>query len=399
VGKRGDKRRNKKRRVRTTPIPPNPHVGVIVESLANTGALLREVTRAEDPIAEVEDRISSVVKELTGALVGIEPAGTIEVIRMMLLPWSRGTATGHAGAEDGASIAEVLALAFLDSAVGSSPDALRPVDQDICGLISETLSVKAREFMRLTSVRDLLLADSAEPIDHIAFEVRGAGKLVRSTSYADMQADTLRGLFGDADVRDLVQQELGFSVDNAISFLETCHEMQAELLNRSNRGLADAWNAVMADAGHAPTEQQKRLMRDAFKDLFNPSAELAAISLDNLAKRVGVDGSHARVLANFFSLDLAPGAASLLARLADGDSPFRASPLIMLSDGVMLLHPAQIQDAIKDSFEAALASTGSWDAYQRHRGKYLEGRIQALMACVLPGATAYDGFEILHPKG
>jgi hypothetical protein len=113
VGKRGDKRGKKKRRGRKMSMPPNPHVEVIVESLASTGALLREITRAADPIAAVDDRISSVVKELTGALVGIEPAGTIEVIRMMLLPWSPGTATGYAGAEDGASIAEVLALAFL----------------------------------------------------------------------------------------------------------------------------------------------------------------------------------------------------------------------------------------------------------------------------------------------
>jgi hypothetical protein len=58
----------------------------------------------------------------------------------------------------------------------------------------------------------------------------------------------------------------------------------------------------------------------------------------------------------------------------------------------------QIQDAIKGSFEAALASTGSWDIYQTHRGKYLEGCIQVLMARVLPGATAYHGFEYFIPK-
>jgi hypothetical protein len=289
VAKRGDKRRskkrNKKRRVRALSIPPNPHVGVIVESLASVGALLREVTRSSDPTAEVEDRIAFVVKELTGSLVGVEPAGTIEVIRMMFLPWSRSAATGQAGAENGASIAEVLALAFLGSMAGSSPDNLRQVDQDICGLISETLSVKAQELLDLTSARDLLVADAAAPIDRIAFDVKTSGKLVRSTSYPDMQADTLRGLFGHADVRGRVEQELGFSVEDAISFLEACHEMQTELLNRRGRRVADAWNSVTAGAGSAPTEQQKNLMRDAFADLFNPSAELSAVSLGALAKR------------------------------------------------------------------------------------------------------------------
>jgi hypothetical protein len=400
VGKRGDKRRARKKegRMRTAPVRPDPHVGVIVESLASAGALLREVTRATDPVAEVEERIASVVKELSGALVGIEPAGTIEVIRMMFLPWSHSAMTEHAGAEVGASITEVLALAFLGSMAGSNPEVLRPVDQDVCGLISETLSARAHEFLTLTSIRDMLIADSAQSIDRIAFDVKATGKLMRSTSYADMQADTLRRLFGHADVRGLVEQELGFSAENAILFLETCHEMQIELLNRRGRGIADAWNAITPDARQAPSEQQKSLMRDAFTDLFNPSADLSAISLSDLATRVGIDDSLAGLLANFFLIDLAPGAAPLLARLADGDSPFRASPLIVLSDRVMLLHPAQIQDAIKDSFEAALVSTGSWDAYQQHRGKYLERCIQALMARVLPGANAYDGFKYFIPK-
>lgn len=384
--------------MRTAPVHLDLHVGVIVESLAGTGALLHEVTRATDPVVEVEERIASVVKELSGGLIGIEPAGTIEVIRMMFLPWSHSAMTGHAGAEGGPSIAEVLALAFLGSTAGSDPEVRRPVDQDICGLISETLSAKAREFLNLTSIRDMLMADSAQPLDRIAFDVKTAGKLMRSTSYADMQADTLRGLFGHADVRDLVERELDFSAATAILFLETCHEMQTELLNRRGRGIADVWNAFTPDARQAPSKQEKSLMRDAFTDLFNPSAALSAISLGDLATRAGIDESLSGLLASVFSIDLAPGAATLLARLADGDSPFRASPLIVLDDRVMLLHPAQIQDAIKDSFEAALASTGSWDAYQQHRGKYLEDCIQALMARVLPGATAYDGFEYFIPK-
>jgi hypothetical protein len=399
VGNRGDKRRSKKRRARTTTGPPNPHVEVIVESLASVGTLLRDVVSAADPVADVDARIASAIGDLTHALVGIEPAGTMEVIRMFFLPWLGDTETGHAGAEGGASIAEVLALALLCSTEKVDPDALRPVDQEVCGVISEHLAPKAREFLDLTSVRDLLVAESFEPIDRIAFDVKAAGKWMRSSSYADMQADTLRGLFGHADVRDLVEQELGFSVGNAILFLETCHEMQTELLNRRGRGITDAWNRITTDGGPAPpTEEQKNLMREAFTDLFNPSAELASISLGDLAKRVGVDESHATLMASFFSLDVAPGAERLLAQLADGDSPFRASPLIALGDRVMLLHPAQIQDAIKDSFETTLASTDSWETYQQHRGKYLEGRIQDLVARVLPGANAYHGLEYFIPK-
>jgi hypothetical protein len=401
VAKRGDKRRSKKKRKRAGArgaVPLDPHVGVITESLTRAGTLLRGVMGASDPVAEVEDRIAFVVNELTGALAGVEPAGTIEAIRMMFLPWVHSAAAGHAGAEGGMAIAEVLAIASACSTAGSSPDALKPVDQDVCGLISEVLSVNAREFLDLTSIRDMLVAKSAEPIDRMAFDVKAAGKLMRSTSYADMQADTLRGLFGHADVRDLVELEAGFGVEDAISFLETCHEMQTELLNQRGRGVADAWNAVATDARQAPTEQQKRLMRETFTNLFNPSAELASISLDDLAKRARVDESKARRLAELFSLDVTPGAASLLARLADGDSPFRTSPLIVFGDRVMLLHPAQIQDAIKDSLESTLAATGSWEAYQQYRGKYLEGRIQTLMARLLPGATTHDGFEYFIPK-
>jgi hypothetical protein len=400
VGKRGDKRRarKKERRMRTAPVSLNPHVGVVVESLASNVALLGEISRSTDPIADVEARIASLVDELSTALAGVEPAGTIEVVRMMLLPWSFTAMAGHAGADDGQPVAEILALASLGSTVSSRPEALRPVDQAICGLISETLSARAREFLNLTSIRDILLSDSAQPIDGIAFQVKAAGRMMRATSYADMQADTLRGLFGHPDVGGLVEQELGFSVDNAISFLETCHEMQIELLSQRGRRMADAWNALHPDALREPSDQQKSLMRGAFTDLFNPSQELSAISIHDLATRVGLRDKLAYSLATFFAIDVTPGAEALLARLADGDSPFRASPLIVLGDRVMLLHPTQIQDAIKDSFEATLAPTGAWDAYQRHRGKYLEGRIQTLMACVLPGATGHDGLEYFVPK-
>jgi hypothetical protein len=49
---------------------------------------------------------------------------------------------------------------------------------------------------------------------------------MRSTSYPDVQAATLRGLFGHEDVREAVESELGFSVDEATALLgESCHQM------------------------------------------------------------------------------------------------------------------------------------------------------------------------------
>lgn len=78
MGKKGDKKRARKKRgrMRTAPKRLDAHVRVTLESLASAGALLREVTLATDPVAEVEERIASVVEELSGAFVGIEPAGT-----------------------------------------------------------------------------------------------------------------------------------------------------------------------------------------------------------------------------------------------------------------------------------------------------------------------------------
>lgn len=375
------------------------HVEVVLDSTVQTAELLSDVLKSTDPRAEVEKRIEDEWKQFVASLAGYDPLGALEAIRMMTLPFGPSGATQSAGAQSGPAVCEILAVALLCAAseVDTRHDAKR-VDQELCGAISERLIPLAHELLNLATVRDLLAADKFDDMTQVAASIRGNGRWMRGTSYPEMQDETLRGLFGPTAVDTGLRSVLGFGVEDALSFLNACHEMQMDHFNARGQGLADACNSIDIGTEHAPTDDEKRIAIDGLTGLFNPSAAQAAVPIADVAVRAGLSGEVGSKVATFFAASAPPeGAEKALRAYLDGNSPVRARPLFSRADLVMIVHPALISDAVKSGLEDALKDSAHWDSYAAHRGKYLEDRVADLFCKLVPEVTRHDGIEYFVP--
>jgi hypothetical protein len=238
------RRKRKKHGRRWQGFSADVHVDAIVGTLSNLAQLMVKTASGPDPLATVTERIDNIIETLRTELATVEPMSAIEVIRMICLPFSPRPDTPPAGAQDGPAIAEVLGLAAVTASAETDPAALSPVEQGTGQLISETLVPLVRELLDLASVQDLLAATQMDPIEQVAAAIRGAGRQLRSTSYADMQESALTGLFGTSTMDGLLRSQVEFTVADAISVLNACHDLQMESFNRRGQGLADAFNSI-----------------------------------------------------------------------------------------------------------------------------------------------------------
>lgn len=392
-------RRKKARRSKSKVGHMDQHVEVVLNSTFDTADLLSDVLKTTDPRAEVERRIDDAAKQFVEGLIGYEPLGALEAIRMMTLPFAPAGVLPAAGAQSGPAVSEILAVALLCASAeldnGVDP---RPVDQELCGVISERLVPLAHELLNLATVRDLLAADKLDDMAQVAAFVRGNGRWMRGTSYPQMQEDALRGLFGAPAVDAGIKALLGFGVEDALSFLNACHQMQMDQFNARSQGLADAFNSIDMSPTHVPTDEEKRAALDGLTGLFNPSAAQAAVPTADVAARAGLSAEAGSKVAAFFAASAPPGgAAQGLRTYLDGNSPVRARPLFGRDDLVMTIHPALIADAVKSGFEDALKNSAHWETYAAHRGKYLEERVAGVFRTLVPGLTEHHGVEYFVP--
>ncbi|MBU4214275.1 MAG: hypothetical protein KJ792_06440, partial [Actinobacteria bacterium] len=375
------------------------HVETLLNSAVDAAKLLTDVLKATDPQAEVEERIDGAAKQLVEGLSGYDPLGTLEAIRMATLPFAPAGVMPLAGAQSGPAVSEILAVALLcaDTELDPVRD-VKPVDQKLCGVISERLIPLAREVLDLATVRDLLAAEEFDDMAQVAAAVRGNGRWLRGTSYPEMQEETLRGLFCAPAVDAGIRALLGFGADDALSFLNACHEMQIEQFNQRGEGLADAFSSIDMAPGRVPTEDEKRVALDGLAGLFNPSAAQAAVPVADVAARTGLPAEMAGKVAAFFAApDPREGVGAALRAHLDGNSPVRAHPLISRRGLVMTIHPALIADAVKSGLEDVLKNSTHWEAYAAHRGKYLEDGVAGLFRKLVPGIEGHDGIEYFVP--
>lgn len=375
------------------------HAEVVLNSTFNTADLLLDVLKATDPQAEIEERIDDAAKQFVEGFAGYDPVGALEAIRMTTLPFGPAGVIPAAGAQSGPAISEILAVALLcaSAELDSSVDPKR-VDQELCGVISERLVPLAHELLNLATVRDLIAADKFDDMAQVAAFVRGNGRWMRGTSYPEMQEEALRGLFGAPSVDARIKDLLGFGVEDALAFLNACHQMQMDQLNARSQGLADAFNSIDMSAAHVPTDDEKRVALDGLTGLFNPSAAQAAVRTADVATRAGLSAEAGSKVAEFFAAcPPQGGAAHGLRTYLDGNSPVRARPLLARDDLVMIIHPALIADAVKSGFEDALKSSAHWETYAAHRGRYLEDRVADLFRTLVPGVTEHHGVEYFVP--
>lgn len=392
-------RRKKSRRHRSKAGRIDQHVEVVLDSAFDTAELLSDVLKANDPQAEVDKRIADSAKQVVEGLAGYDPLGALEAIRMMTLPFVPAGVRPSASAQSGPAVSEILAVALpcAASQLDASLDAKR-VDQDLCGVISERLIPLAHELLNLATVRDLIAADKSDDMAQVAASVRGNGRWMRGTSYPEMQDETLRGLFGASMVDAGIRSVIGFGVEDALSFLKTCHLLQMDQFNVRGQGFADSLNTLDLTQKQVPTDDEKRVALDSFAGLFNPSAAQAAVPVADVAARAGLSAEVGRRVAEFFAASALPkGAEEALRLYLDGISPVRSHPLILRGELVMTIHPALIADAVKSGLEDALKNSAHWETYAAHRGNYLEGQVGKPFSRLVPGVTQLHGIKYFVP--
>lgn len=377
------------------------HAETVMSGLGDLVELAMELATQPDPVAAATARIDEIIETLRINLAPIEPLSALEVIRLVCLPFSADSEMPPAGAQDGLAVAEVLAIASATATAGTEMASLSPAGPDTGGLLSEKLAPLVRQLLDLASVKDLLAAERMDAMDAVAASIRASGRWIRATSYPGMQEGTLVGLFGDTQgMDDLLRREVGFTVGQAISVLNACHQLQMEMLNRRGQGLADAFNSVDRTPGRTPTEEERARVLAALQAVFAPAADQSAVSIDRLAAVSRTDISLTWKVVEFFALQgLELTTHEAVSRFLDGDSPLAKAPLVWRGgDHVALVHHALIPPAIKDGLEAALMSTPGWETYQAHRAKYLERRIEDLVGRVLPGSIELHDLEYFVPK-
>lgn len=392
-------RRKKKRRYRSRAWNAGAHEEAVLDSVLDTGRLLAEAMQCSDSQAGVERRIGNAADRLADTLSGYEPLGTLEVIRMMTLPFGPLAAASAVGADKGLAVLEVFATALVGvAAEEKTEDERMRVDQDLCRALIDNLFPLVEELLHLAAARDLLAADANDEMARISAAVRGSGRTMRQTSYPEMQDATLRGLFGESAIDAALHNVAGFGVDEAMSFLHTCHDMQMEQLQRRVDQLADAYESVGPQSEQPPSEQENRDGSNAVIAFFNPVAEQAAVQVSEVAARAGMQTAIGIAIAGFFSATgTVEGPRRAIQAYLDGDSPIRKRPLVVDGDRVMIVHPALIADAVRARFEAILKESGYWETYALHRGQYLESRVAEMFEALIPGVTAHHAIEYFVP--
>lgn len=375
------------------------HFQTVFEGMSEFVRLLAEMEACPDPLEAVDDRIGELTQALSAGFAAVDPFSAIEVIRMICLPFSAGSSHSQGGVGGGPAIAELLGLAAVTASSGEDAANLGVAEQEVSRWISEEAVPAARELIDLAAVRDLLAAKRLDPMEQISASIRGSGRWLRSTSYPDMQENVLRGLLGGLSMDAILEKHVGFTVREAISVLETVHDLQIRSLNQRAEGLADAFNSINMAAGIVPTDEEKIRVGHAFAALFAPTASYASVTFEGISASTGLSITTVGKVVDFFAFKLdGVTTTAALDSFLSGNSPFQQAPLIWRGgEHLALIHPALIYPAIKDGLEGALKNSAAWDTYQANRGKYLEGQIAVILARVLPGALEWHDVEYFVP--
>lgn len=408
--------------------PVDPHAKTILRSMADFSETMDRLAGSADPLQALEADLASIVAKLATRLSKFDAVRIIEVARIVCLPWSPEGQT-NPDAEGGPTRAELIALLALTSATCPTERAAKPPAADGCDeaaaltrsdshptridlearmpsqsqplnhLIHDTLPL-VDKVLHLAQMREMARADREDPLAMIAAMMRGSEVWVRNSSYPDMVATTLLQLFGQPQVSAQLSTDLGFDAEDAITVLQSCHDLQVNYFNNRMEGMAIALNAAMTSSGmDAPEQRSLTNARNQWLAAWEPEANAVTIGAEEITAASGLSGDIVRAVLTYFTLDVGnwdPGKA--VEEFTSGNNPLRTNPVIGGPDGrVMLVHDAHVLVAVRENLEQHLKTTTVWEAYQKHRGDLLEFRTQTAFTRVLPTAKVWDGFEYYVP--
>lgn len=371
--------------------------------MAAVEKIVKKLAATDDPARAIGTAFDEAVTEFVRELQRFDPVRLIEVARLAFLPITFEGDTS-ATAEAGATQVELLALIALaaqqEASDASVPEAATVQDQEMSHFISEAKE-RLVELIRLANLRSLATVDQTDKFAMVSLLVQSTEIWIRNSSYPEMVGATnLELLDGEPTVRAALNAEFGFDATDALAVLNACHDIQQDNMNSRAVAMRTAVFAAMTSAQNGePDRKANDLARAGFMSLFEPDANGAMVTVEELATRTGIFVARARDVIYRFRLDLgAATPAEVVEEFIAGKNPMRARPLIVSDDGrIMLPHPALNVVAVRENLEEHLKTSPVWSKYAKHRGDLLESRTRAALGRVLPGANFRDGIEYYIP--
>ncbi|MCI0140650.1 hypothetical protein KNN17_03565 [Arthrobacter bambusae] len=378
------------------------HAQIIVDSLAAFEKLTASLAAADDPGSAIDSAFHDALSGIVSRLQRFDPIRLIEVTRLAFLPMAPEGEMPAPADEAGAALTELMALIALTARRDTPPaHSTDPVeDQEISRFIAEAKE-KIEELLHLAQLRSFITVDPANKLAMISLLIQDSEVLMRNSSYPEMVEVTIRELLdGNEAVRAALHAGLGFNAPDAIAVLKACHQIQMAAFNARMLTFGAAMSTAAESSGDMDVDRGPNLeVAFAFTSLFEPEADEATVSIEDLAAHSGVGADRVKAVTERFRLDLGSATPEeIVLAFTTGKNPFRLRPLIVTESGrLMLPHPGLGVPAVRENLEAHLKTSPVWNVYSKHRGDLLEGRTRAALERMLPRADYRDSYEYYIP--
>ncbi|WP_327096076.1 hypothetical protein OIE68_40055 [Nocardia vinacea] len=380
--KRGEKRKRRSRRSAA-----KPHQGA-----QSPGAVI------DDPLGSVESAEQAVTATALRLLELAAPYDIFELVALLRFRFEQSEATEEPAGLGSAAAMELVTLILLVHNQQDSPEQPEfgvPVDyaegiEAIVAAVDELISAGA-VLMLVTTTRDTSSARRLS-FGSVLREV-----FVRNLAYPHMVDDSLTALFDEPVVESHCQRVLGVTA----SQIRAVHAAIGDIYRQVWTDRVHTWTALANEVAEAADVDQALDIDSHLHTLAEDRSAYPLTSAVTVAAQSGLAIETVQTVLDLFTVSLPTDPPAHVAlEFFRGGSPLRMRPLLRAEDGsYALAHDALFIHAIRERVEAELKSdNAAWNAYQKHRGEYLEASCLQLLAAHLPGYTVHSGFDYLVPE-
>lgn len=389
---------------------PRP-LRLIIEGADRLGGFVRDV--GADPMSLLAAIRSSTHESAVSAVSAAMPYDVFDVLAGVLLSQVPTNPDTYRETEHEGSVALVEFAATLLAARGTRDGteeltgAARPRPD---GAMEEIIR-RCREAIESGSLLPMIAASvEAERSAAVPLELGAILRdlFVRNVAYPHMVEDTLRKLFGPADIESDCRSVLGVTADEAQSILRAIGQSFEDEWNSRLGTLFDFTVLVREEmlkaksAGDSYTLSNE--VRDRTTSLWDAAwdnlGDVARIDVADVAARTGLDVATVKVVIDLFAFPMQLRETDeVVDEFFAGRSPFRRRPLLSDPSGdAMLINSAGLIESVRDRFEEELKPhAAAWDRYSRHRGDFVEAEALRLLSGCLPTDALYSGFQYFFP--
>jgi hypothetical protein len=364
---------------------------------------MKSATSHEDAAAAARADLRSAVEEVARLACGLDLIKVVSSVRVTMIMNRAMTAV-----DVSAAVLELIALVLACRDSTNSETAALAAEP---GFLPPHLETAARAALAAGSMIALFDSPSSDAESAILFHSVQREISLRNPVYPHMLLDTLRGLFGDSAVNNDCRTALGFTGLEAVNVMEAVRSLSTtELAGRFTRmdAARDAslpfirsWRSDDKGEARLPAEEHREAAQevfDAVQELTTNIDQATVIDPDAIAQHTGYQRSTVETVLDTFALTGLTDIDNALDRFFRGDNPLRTAPIVTDAQGRrMLVHDALALPAVREVIETRLKAASRQDAYEKHRGEWVENAAVDLLSGALPGAQVFRRFNYFVP--